>query len=127
MSSPGDWRNTVETERRTKTNYMITNGSEMLLSSCVLGWLAAQGKSLESHVIIRQGWRKISDSKEKSPLCQQPHAARMMKRSKPREEVTEMERDEEKRKDNNTYTGYGDDLDLVTLDKTNRGRERESD
>lgn len=30
-------------------------------------------------------------------------------------------------KDNNTYTGDGDDLDLVTLEKINRERKRERD
>ena len=34
-----------------------------------------------------------------------------------------MERDKEKKKkDNNTYTVYRDDLDLVTLEKINRGK-----
>lgn len=53
----------------------------------------------------------------------------MMEHGERREEVTVMERDEEKMKDNNTYTGDGDDLDLVTLEKTSeeRGEKKEKE
>lgn len=54
-------------------------------------------QSLENHMIIRMGQCGISpESKEKSPLCQHPHAARMMEHSKRSEDATVMERDEEK-------------------------------
>lgn len=90
----------------------------------------AEGKQRRAkhwNMIMRMGQCKISsESKEKSPLCQHPRAARMMKHGKQGgEEVTTMERRwRRKMKDNNTYTGDGDDLDLVTLEKINRERER---
>lgn len=89
-------------EKTTKPhiNHVTADGTELFLSiSPVSGDKAAQRKALKATWSCERGQCKISsDSKEKSPPCQQLHAARMMRHSKQREEVSELEQDDEKQK-----------------------------